>query len=223
MRLVSPTLNTALQVLHGPSLKQVQQAWTKAWTEVGAQGAGENELEQLLGLYAQPHRHYHTAQHLAEMVSRFLEPENAPHTSAEVLLAIFFHDAIYEPQRHDNETRSADLAFELLAAAGADPVAAQKVAHLVRMTAHSVQPQTPAECFLVDLDLAILGAPAARFEQYEQQVRQEYAFVPAEIFTSKRREILRGFLERPVLYWTATVGEKLEAAARHNLTQALQK
>ena len=63
---------------------------------------------------------------------------------------------------------------------------------------------------LVDIDLSILGAESMRFDEYENQVRAEYSWVPAFLFRSTRKKILQGFLARPSIYATAHFQQRLE-------------
>src|SRR5262249_47085894 len=70
--------------------------------------------------------------------------------------------------------------------------------------------------------LSILGAPPARFQEYEAQVRSEYAWVPDEMFRSTRAEILKELLGRSHLYSTAYFQERYEARARRNLQHSFQ-
>jgi predicted metal-dependent HD superfamily phosphohydrolase len=167
-------------------------------------------LEQLLARYREPHRHYHTLQHLEECFEKLDELRDlAPHPG-DVELALWFHDAIYDTRRDDNEARSADWAR---AAVG------ERVAELVMATRHDAQPTDMDARVLVDVDLSILGAPDARFAQYERQVREEYRWVPALIYRRKRRQILDGFLARPTIYNTGRFIERYEAQARRNLAK----
>ena len=85
---------------------------------------------------------------------------------------------------------------------------------------NSLHPDAP---LLVDIDLSILGQPAKRFWEYEDQIRKEYAWVPEEIFRTKRAEILERFLARKQIYNTSYYFSKLEAQARTNLNQSIKK
>jgi len=176
---------------------------------------------ELLARYAEPHRAYHTQQHLSECLALFDELRHLAVHPAEVEAALWFHDAIYDVHRHDNEALSADWARAALLQASASVDVAARVHALVMATRHSVAPQTSDEQLLVDIDLAILGAPPQRFAEYEAQIRREYAHVPQDVFTAKRGEILAGFLARPVLYGTAALRERLDATARANLRAAI--
>ena len=76
---------------------------------------------------------------------------------------------------------------------------------------------------VVDVDLSILGAPDARFAEYERQIRQEYAWVPPDAFRERRARVLGSFLGRPALYGTAHFATRLEARARENLRRSLAR
>ncbi|WP_396269653.1 N-methyl-D-aspartate receptor NMDAR2C subunit [Ideonella sp.] len=193
------------------------QHWALAWADVGLPGQGHELRDTLWDAYAQPQRRYHTQQHLSECLALWeaLRP-HAQHPG-EVGLALWFHDAVYEVKASDNEARSADWARQALLAAGAEAAVAQRVHALVMATCHAAPTATADQALLVDIDLAILGADAARFAEYEQQVRDEYAWVPGFLYRRKRREVMRGFAQRMPLYQTAVVRARLEAQARVNL------
>lgn len=194
--------------------------WQRAWQALGARG-GDALHAELLARYAEPHRAYHAQQHLAECLALFDEARHLARRPAEIEVALWFHDAIYDVHRHDNEALSADWARAALLAAGASADVAARVEAMVLATRHSVAPQTADEQLLVDIDLAILGAAPARFAEYEAQIRREYAHVPPALFNEKRGAILAGFLARPVLYGTEPLRRRLEAPARQNLRLAL--
>ena len=195
-------------------------SWRAAWQALGA--APNDALHaELLASYAEPPRAYHTGQHLAECLVLFDEFRVLAERPAEVEVALWFHDAVYDVHRHDNEAVSADWAHAALLDAGATADVAGRVAALVLATRHSVAPATADEQLLVDIDLAILGAAPARFAEYEAQIRVEYGFVPPAVFSEKRGAILAGFLARPVLYGTPALRERLEPQARLNLQAAL--
>ncbi|MBW8846678.1 MAG: N-methyl-D-aspartate receptor NMDAR2C subunit [Burkholderiales bacterium] len=194
--------------------------WQAGWQALGAHD-GEALHAELLARYAEPHRAYHTQQHLAECLALFAEVRRLAEHPAEIEVALWFHDAIYDVHRHDNETLSADWARTGLRDAGAAAKVAERVAALVLATRHSVAAATPDEQLLVDVDLAIFGAAPGRFAEYEAQIRVEYAHVPRLLFNEKRRQILAGFLARPVIYGTAALRARFEAAARRNLAMAI--
>lgn len=171
--------------------------------------------------YSEPHRAYHTLQHLEECFALF-DPTSPQHPG-EVLLALWFHDAIYDPKRDDNEQKSADWGAEVLAAAGAGAEVVERFEALVMATRHEARPESADARLLVDIDLSILGAERQRFDEYEAQVRKEYAHVPELFFRMGRSRILKEFLARPSIYSTAAFKQRFEAAARANVERSLAR
>jgi len=170
--------------------------------------------QELVARYREPHRRYHTLQHLEECFARFEELRAAAEHPREVELAIWFHDAIYDPRRADNEERSA---------AWARSVAGDSVATLVLATRHDALPASADATVLVDVDLWILGAPQSRFDEYEAQVREEYGWVPTLVYRRKRRALLESFVARRTIYHTERFLERYEAQARANLARSLAR
>ncbi|MBX3148158.1 MAG: hypothetical protein KF785_15450 [Gemmatimonadales bacterium] len=198
-----------------------QERWRRDWAD--AKLEPPDAVAPLLNRYREPHRAYHTVQHLDECfawLDRVRHDAVEPHL---VSLALWYHDAIYDPHRSDNEAASADLAVASLRHAGADATVLARVTELILATRHSALPSPGDPTLLVDIDLAILGAPPARFAEYEAQIRAEYRWVPGLVFRRRRAMILRGFLDRPALYHTALLHQELEARARSNLAAALSE
>ena len=175
----------------------------------------------LVAGYAEPHRKYHTLQHLSECLAAFDQARHLAAHAAEVEMALWFHDAVYDVKRSDNEEQSARWAESALLAAGVPAPVAERVSLLVLATRHTAEPVLPDEQLLVDVDLGILGAGQARFAEYERQIREEYAFVPALLFRHKRKAILRSFLQRSRIYSTPHFFVALEQTARRNLQRAI--
>ena len=203
-----------------PSLAR---SWSRAWSGLGAAGEGLALRDALLAAWSEPQRCYHTLRHLGDCLALFEEAAHLGERPAEVEIALWFHDAVYALKGSDNEARSAAWADEALAAAGVEAEVRGRVRALVMATCHHAQPTTQDAALLVDIDLAILGAEPERFDEYEVQVRQEYAWVPGPLFRRKRREILEGFLARPRLYATEWFHQRLESPARDNLRRSLAR
>lgn len=201
-------------------MQKLRASWLRAWQGLGAAGDGEALMTALLARYAEPQRHYHTQQHLAEVLRQFSVVQSLAGQPAEVEMALWFHDAVYDVHGHDNEFQSAQWAQAALLQAGVAEDAAARVHALVMATRHTAQPQGSDAQLLVDLDLSILGADAQRFAEYEHQIRGEYSFVPQALFNEKRRAILLSFLDRARIYSTAYFHDLLEARARDNLRLA---
>jgi len=195
-------------------------SWDDAWRALRA-SPQPGLLAELLARYSEPHRAYHTLQHLGECAVELERAANLAERLAEVELALWFHDAIYDTRAHDNEARSGGWARSALVGAGVAMETAARVEALVLATRHDGPPDGVDARLLVDVDLSILGAPPARFAEYERQIREEYAWVPEPEFRRRRARVLGGFLARPAIYGTAAFVERLEARARTNLARSL--
>ncbi len=198
-------------------------AWRTAWSDLCLAAPPTAVLDSLLARWAEPHRRYHTRQHLGECLSTFERHRALAERPGEVAVALWFHDAVYDTHRHDNEAESAAWAGRVLREAGAPAAVASRVEALVLATRHSVPAATPDERLLVDIDLAVLGADATRFDEYDRQIRDEYGFVPEALYRDKRGEVLRGFLARPAIFATPAFAARFERPARDNLARALAR
>lgn len=180
--------------------------------------------ERLLTAYDAPHRGYHDRRHLAEVLTHIEEigaAEQRPSDDA-VVLAAWFHDAVYEGAR-DDEERSALLARDELTAAGAPGALVDEVVRLVLLTAsHHPQEDDTAGQVLCDADLAILAAGPERYRDYLAGVRHEYAALTEKEFRTGRAAVLRDLLEGPTLFHTDYGIQHWQDAAVHNIEQELQ-
>lgn len=194
--------------------------WQATWSTLGLTPP-VNLLESLFTAWAEPQRHYHSLQHLAECIAWFEREKDAAERPAEIALALWFHDAIYDVHAQDNEERSADWARDALVVAGVSADVTSRVHALIMATRHHAVPQGRDAELLIDIDLSVLGAPTERFDEYERQIRAEYAHVPPEIFEPRRRNILRRFVDREPLYATPGMHAACDAQAKHNLRKAI--
>ena len=203
------------------STEDLARRWSDLWARLRLPISLEAKLASLLARYREPHRAYHTEQHLRECLEWLDRLRALARDPAALELAIWYHDAIYRPRRSDNEEASADLATADLRAAGATGTLIAEVSALILATTHRATPPPGDTALLAEIDLAILGAPAARYAEYEAQIRAEYRWVPGFVFRSRRAALLREFLARPRLYSTPELFDRLEAQARLNLANAI--
>jgi predicted metal-dependent HD superfamily phosphohydrolase len=196
-------------------------SWQRLWREFGADPVPGGLYNQLVGAYSEQHRHYHTLQHLRDCLAHLDAAASLAQRPGEVELALWFHDAIYDPTRADNEERSAEWAWRSILAAGLAEDVAQRVQAMVLATKGHEAGDDADTRLLLDIDLAILGSAPARFDEFGEQVRAEYAHVPEPEFRARRARVLAGFLARPRIYATAPFHDALEHRARENLTRTI--
>ncbi|MDO8390823.1 MAG: metal-dependent phosphohydrolase [Actinomycetota bacterium] len=208
-----------------------------AWRHLSG-GGHTDALERLLGRYREPHRRYHTAEHVMWVLRHVAEiaatgaAGDVPHDLAAVQLAALYHDAVYNPaatQPAANEIASASLAGACAAAFGWSDERADRIERLVLATAHDTahsdgthaeQPDADT-AVLVDADLAILGAEPAAYAAYVNGVRHEYHHVPDHLWRQGRATVLQSLLDRRTIYATPHMRAGVEARARANLAAEL--
>jgi predicted metal-dependent HD superfamily phosphohydrolase len=179
--------------------------------------------DNLLARWQEPQRHYHTLTHLTAVLDHIDVLQEYAADPDVVRLAAWFHDAVYLPERSENEERSARLAERALAEAGVPERATAEVARLVRLTVtHDPADDDPDGQVLCDADLAILAAPPSAYAAYTAAVREEYHFVPGDAFRSGRAAVLRQLLDLPRLFRTPYGHDRWEATARYNLRAELE-
>lgn len=186
----------------------------------------EGLRNELAALYMADDRHYHGLSHIEAMLGllevhrdHFADPEA-------VEAAIWFHDAVYDSRRSDNEVRSAEMASNKLRST-VDTGRLANIVAMIEATAKHIIPRLaapPARCdaaLFLDIDLSILGADPAEFARYEEAVRREYAWVEDEAWRSGRAAVLKTFLARPTIFHTGLFQGLYEASARNNITRSL--
>jgi predicted metal-dependent HD superfamily phosphohydrolase len=198
-----------------------QRRWEEAreWLALGAIfiPVGDRLLEK----YCAPGRHYHDGRHVLACLRALDNFPGKIGNSNAVELAIWFHDAVYDPRASDNEAQSAAYfrhEFGLYASG------IEKVERLIMATRHGeTEPESADESLIIDIDLGILGADPARYKLYAQDIRSEYAHVDEESYKNGRGNVLKSFLARKQIYQTRHYRKLLEKQARENLLQELDE
>lgn len=179
--------------------------------------------DDLLARWQEPQRRYHTLTHLTAVLDHVDVLEKYADDPDVVRLAAWFHDAVYLPERSENEERSARIAERALAEAGLPEARTAEVARLVRLTVtHDPADGDRDGQVLCDADLAILAAAPKTYAVYTAAVREEYGFVPSDAFREGRAAVLRQLLDLPRLFRTPYGQEEWEATARYNLAAELE-
>lgn len=175
---------------------------------------------ELLNRWGEPHRHYHDRRHLLQVLEALhrLGCDERP-----VLLAAWFHDAVYDGVPGQDEEASAVLAEELLPQAGVPGAETAEAARLVRLTSsHDPEPDDEPGKVLCDADLAVLGRAPRDYDRYAADVRQDYRHLEDKLFREGRRRVLESLLARGTALYRTQRGEELWGrAARANLSREL--
>jgi predicted metal-dependent HD superfamily phosphohydrolase len=183
---------------------------------------GEAIRDELLAAYAEPGRSYHGTAHVVAVLERLeqLAGGGTPYDRVPVMLAAWFHDAVYDGER-DAEERSAAWAEDALPAV-TDPATVAEVARLVRLTeSHDPADDDANGCALSDADLGVLALPAPEYADYAAAVRAEYGHLEDAVFDAGRARVLASLAARPRIFRTAYGRELWEQPARDNLEREL--
>jgi predicted metal-dependent HD superfamily phosphohydrolase len=184
----------------------------------------EELRDRLAERYREPHRRYHDLRHLQEVLQTVDDLADSADDVEAVRWAAWFHDAVYDVHRDDNEERSAQLAEQDLAALGLDRGMVSEVSRLVRLTAtHQPEDDDANGAVLCDADLRILAADPWRHAEYVADVRAEYAHVPDPEFRAGRAAVLRALLSSGRLFRTERAYTRWEERARANLAAELSQ
>ncbi len=181
-------------------------------------------VDLLISKYSERHRFYHNLSHIHSLLCQAENFKNKFVDYQAVRLAVWFHDAIYEPQSQINEIESARLAVESLTELKFPRAEIKKVEKMILATQKhdAFGLDTDGKLFL-DLDLGILGAKTVVYKKYAKAIRQEYAFAPESLYRHKRRIVLESFLKSEFIYYTDEMRELLEKAARANIANEIKE
>ncbi|MFZ3194466.1 MAG: metal-dependent hydrolase [Moraxellaceae bacterium] len=176
-------------------------------------------LRSVLRRYREPQRSYHDLVHLDHILSlaqqqQWVHPKDS-------LLTLFYHDAIYDPLRQDNEQQSAHLAEAQLSCWLTDSRIARIKSWILATQQHLCPTNDPDLAQILDIDRAILAAEPSRYDAYAAQIRQEYAHIEDDLFRQHRTVFLNRMLCRPQLFYTTILGSEAEALARLNIQREI--
>jgi len=205
-------------------MRHLPEAWLRTVAAVGARGDVAQAGAELLGRYAERHRRYHDLAHLDDVLRHVDELASHARDAPVVRLAVWFHDAVYDPRAADNEERSARLAETSLSALRVEDRVVAEVARLVRVTAaHEPEPGDADAAVLCDADLAILASGAERYQRYAGAIRAEFAHLADADFARGRSAVLRALLARDPLFATTLGRADWEDEARANVAAELAR
>jgi len=167
-------------------------------------------------------RHYHTLDHLQSLLRELDAVRSHIHDWNTILFTLFYHDAIYNAQKSDNEEKSAALAEKRLHEMTVPTDIIVRCKTQILATKKHLPDQDSDTNYFTDADLSILGQPWDIYNLYAQNVRKEYRIYPDLIYKPGRRKVLQHFLSMERIYKTDEFFRKYEAAAKQNMQMELK-
>ena len=172
--------------------------------------------------YTEVSRHYHTIKHLEALTNELIEVKEQLSDWNLVVFAIAYHDIIYNPQKNDNEEKSADHAAKLLFGL-LDVQSLESCRYMIIATKNHELDNEADVNYFNDADLSILGASTDNYQIYAKEIRKEYELYPDFIYNQGRQKVLKHFLAMKQIYKTDYFFNKYEPQARTNLNTELEK
>lgn len=207
--------------MHHEGVEDLLTTWTALISRHTSDPAAVDVGRRLLEAWSEPHRTYHSVDHLRDILAGVDDLAPFAEDVDAVRLAAWYHDSVYAGLP-DDEERSARRAELDLSALGVAPVMVDEVARLVRMTVtHDPAPGDRNGEVLSDADLSALAAPDERYRHNSAAIRAEYGHVSEEAFRKGRIQVLTGLLQGPGVFRTDEARRRWEAVARRNLLAEL--
>jgi predicted metal-dependent HD superfamily phosphohydrolase len=153
----------------------------------------ENSVKQLKQLWSEKTRFYHNASHLIQILQDIEKnlwfDELQSYEKRALLLAAFFHDAIYDPKKKDNENKS--IEFFKASWKGTDQYVFKEVIKLIETTKHRKRPINKLEKIFWDADNSGFKHGYALLIKNENLIRKEFSHVPANKYKEGRVKFLK--------------------------------
>jgi predicted metal-dependent HD superfamily phosphohydrolase len=167
--------------------------------------------------YMQSHRYYHTLSHLSFMYDELKKCASEIDDIDAMIFALFYHDIIYNPQKGDNEEKSASLATDRLSQLNTPSEFSTQVSTMILKTKNHEEAESADGNLFLDADLAVLGTEKSKYQAYAKSIRKEYSVYPDFLYKPGRLKVIEHFLKMPVIFKTPSFRKNFEIQARFNL------
>ncbi len=188
----------------------------------GTASDAEQVFKTVAERYSEPHRRYHTPEHIKHCLRQFDLAADLMDNPDTVEMSIWFHDVIYDVPTTDNELRSAEL-FRALARDGFDSAFSQTVYDMILITTHQKPPTRTDDKYMVDVDLSSFGLPWEAFKRDSENVRDEFSARSDKEFYSGHIKFMQSLTDRAEFFATEFFREKYEASARDNVDRLIRE
>ncbi len=187
---------------------------------VDASARADEFYDYLVKRYSEPHRHYHTLEHVQRCLEKLDQAVALIKDPDAVEMALWLHDAIYNLNMKDNEQRSTEI-LQVYAGENADSVFLQKVCDLIMATAHHEIPEDQDACFIADIDLYSFGQSWDDFRVDEQLLRKEHICTADEHYYPEQLRFLNMLQDRPTFFLTDFFRQRYEQVAQDNIQKLI--
>jgi predicted metal-dependent HD superfamily phosphohydrolase len=167
-----------------------------AFQDTLKQYIGDKALVQLPYRWNEKHRYYHNTNHLVQILqdieNDFQFKSLNIYEKHALLLAAFYHDAVYNPKKEDNEDQSIKLFIASFK--GKDIKMIDKVCDLIEVTKHRKRPFKKLEKIMWDADNSGFKKGYDHLMRTEKLIQKEYSYLPKEKFREGKIKFLESNL-----------------------------
>jgi len=181
----------------------------------------ERYWNELRKRYLERGRYYHNLIHIANVYKALTPVKNEIEDWGVLVLAVLYHDIVYDVQRHDNEEQSANVAKQVLSSLKINSIRIDRCYRHILATKHHHLSEDNDTNLLIDADLSVLGSEPKVYQNFSEAIRQEYSIFPDNVYNEGRAKVLRKFLEIPSIFKTEPFQNQYEKQARLNLEREL--
>ena len=203
--------------------KTLKNRWFKFFKRINGQGNSNKIFNEIIKRYSEPHRFYHTLNHINDCLKEFDKVKDLCKNPNEVEFAIWFHDIIYNSGEKNNEEKSADFAYKLAKNIKLLDKFAKDIKQLILATKHNSTPKKNDARFIVDIDLSSFAKPWKILKEDNKKIKKEYSFIKNKKFKIGRSVLLESFSIRSNIFLTDYFKEKYERKARENIKRFLKE
>ncbi|HCL58166.1 MAG TPA: hypothetical protein DHW82_14320 [Spirochaetia bacterium] len=172
--------------------------------------------------YNEKNRFYHNLKHIKKMLQILKKYRKQIKDFQSLFWAALFHDVIYDPKRHDNESESALYALLWLEKMGFSDEQKERVQTLILSTEKHIPSDSSFDSgIFLDADLAVLSSCRWHYFFYARKIRKEYSFIPDADYKEGRGKVLKSFLEKKEIYLTPEM-KRYEKKARRNILSEMK-
>lgn len=207
------------------TINYLRQTWDTFSKQFDKPIEADLQFKEIVGAYSEPHRFYHTTDHIKNMLQDFKTIRKELDNPNLVEFAIWYHDIVYSttyPNLLKNELHSANMASESANAFDVKPEDIKAIYSLVLSTKnHKPIQNHPDSKYLIDINMKILGSSTEEYNTYKNNIQKEFAQFPDSVYKTQRAKALKNILNSGNIFHTNEF-QIYETKARANLENELQ-
>lgn len=144
--------------------------------------------------YSSKKRHYHTLQHLDNLLAELIEVKDKIQNWRIILFTLYYHDIVYNSLKSNNEEKSAELAEKRMTQISAPNQTIELCKKQILATKTHNESTDSDTNYFTDSDLSVLGQSQETYYLYCKNIRKEYSIYPDLIYNLGRKKVLNHFL-----------------------------